>query len=74
MWLSTDTHMAIEYRCVLPIRGENQWPDRPVDFRTQMEQWIEKMRVLGMIVMKAYVVSLSALFPAYDVRLYLQHG
>lgn len=35
-----------------PLWGENQWPMVP-DFRTKYEQWIEKMKNLGMILMEA---------------------
>lgn len=33
--------------------GENQWPSVPGTFRQKYEQWIEKMKKLGMVVMKA---------------------
>lgn len=36
-------------------RGENQWPEKPVSFRAQMEDWIGKMKALGMVVMEAWV-------------------
>ena len=35
-----------------PLRGENQWPAIP-GFREQYEEWIEKMKALGMVVMEA---------------------
>ncbi len=33
--------------------GCNQWPERPASFKPTMEQWIAKMKVLGMAVMHA---------------------
>ena len=36
-----------------PLAGENQWPQKPSTFRATMEDWIEKMHVLGMAVMEA---------------------
>jgi isopenicillin N synthase-like dioxygenase len=41
--------------------GENQWPsdDDVGGFRQKYEIWIEKMKVLGMCVMEAYVHSFS---------------
>ncbi|KAL7415466.1 Clavaminate synthase-like protein [Mrakia frigida] len=36
-----------------PLAGENQWPSNPPTFRAVMEDWIEKMHVLGMAVMEA---------------------
>uniref|UniRef100_A0A0W0F3Y2 Fe2OG dioxygenase domain-containing protein n=1 Tax=Moniliophthora roreri TaxID=221103 RepID=A0A0W0F3Y2_MONRR len=37
-----------------PLWGENQWPTIP-GFREKYEKWIEKMKMLGPIVMEAYV-------------------
>ncbi len=37
-----------------PLWGENQWPAVP-GFREKYEVWIDKMKVLGMVVMEAYV-------------------
>lgn len=34
------------------LEGENLWPSRPTDFRSTVEVWIEKMKVLGMAIMK----------------------
>ncbi|KAJ9104390.1 hypothetical protein QFC20_004526 [Naganishia adeliensis] len=42
-----------------PLGGENQWPERPVAFRAQMEDWIEKMKALGMAVMEAMADGLG---------------
>ncbi|KAF9220945.1 Clavaminate synthase-like protein [Gyrodon lividus] len=41
-----------------PLWGENQWPRVP-DFQNKYEQWIDKMKKLGMIVMEAQVPFLS---------------
>ena len=35
-----------------PLWGENQWPSVP-GFREKYEEWIEKMKELGLIVMEA---------------------
>jgi isopenicillin N synthase-like dioxygenase len=35
--------------------GENQWPDIP-GFRSKYEEWVEKMKKLGLVVMEAYVL------------------
>ncbi|PFH53898.1 hypothetical protein AMATHDRAFT_72926 [Amanita thiersii Skay4041] len=35
-----------------PLWGENQWPSVP-GFRDKYEQWVDKMKTLGMIVMEA---------------------
>lgn len=37
-----------------PLWGENQWPTIP-DFQKKYENWIEKMKKLGMILMEAQV-------------------
>ena len=37
-----------------PLWGTNQWPDVP-GFRQKYDQWIEKMKRLGLIVMEACV-------------------
>lgn len=41
-----------------PVWGENQWPDIP-GFKLKYEQWIEKMKKLGLIVMEAMSVGLK---------------
>ncbi|KAI0345757.1 Clavaminate synthase-like protein [Trametopsis cervina] len=60
-----DNHEGIDfYRPVenpdktKPLWGENQWPDIP-GFRSKYEQWIEKMKRLGMIVMEAMADGLG---------------
>ena len=35
-----------------PAWGENQWPSIP-GFRIKFDQWVEKMKVLGLILMEA---------------------
>ncbi|KAK4685402.1 hypothetical protein P7C73_g4748, partial [Tremellales sp. Uapishka_1] len=35
-----------------PLSGENQWPTIPSLLRPRLEAWIEKMKVLGMAVMR----------------------
>lgn len=55
-----DNHEAIDfYRPVdnpdksKPLWGENQWPAEPAEFREKYEIWVDKMKVLGLIVMEA---------------------
>lgn len=38
-----------------PLWGSNQWPS-VINFRNKYEQWIQKMKALGLIVMEAYVI------------------
>lgn len=51
-----DNHEAIDFLCPVeqsePLCGENLWPTIP-SFKEKYEQWIEKMKVLGLIVMEA---------------------
>lgn len=56
-----DNHEAIEFYRPVPdpdktklVWGSNQWPDIP-SFKKKYEQWQEKMKKLGMIVMEACV-------------------
>lgn len=35
-----------------PLWGENQWPNVPT-FREKYEEWVEKMKKLGLIVMES---------------------
>lgn len=62
-----DNHEGIDfYRPVdnpdktKPLWGENQWPDIP-GFKDKYDQWVEKMKKLGIIVMQAYVFCLSVI-------------
>ncbi|KAF8645270.1 hypothetical protein AX16_008094 [Volvariella volvacea WC 439] len=62
-----DNHEGIDfYRPVenpdktKPIWGENQWPANPPDFKEKYLEWIEKMKVLGLIVMEAMATGLGA--------------
>jgi len=41
-----------------PLWGENQFPDVP-GFREKYEDWVEKMKALGLIVMEAMAVGLG---------------
>jgi isopenicillin N synthase-like dioxygenase len=41
-----------------PLWGENQWPTVP-GFREKYEIWVAKMKMLGMVVMKACVIPTS---------------
>ena len=70
-----DNHEAIDfYRPVekpdksKPLWGENQWPIIP-GFKERYDQWIAKMKKLGLIVMEAYVGMLFImLFSSSIVR------
>ncbi|KII86863.1 hypothetical protein PLICRDRAFT_113458 [Plicaturopsis crispa FD-325 SS-3] len=60
-----DNHEGIDfYRPVenpdktRPLWGENQWPAVPT-FRAKYEEWINKMKALGLIVMEAMAVGLG---------------
>ncbi|KAF8827656.1 hypothetical protein HHX47_DHR4000051 [Lentinula edodes] len=60
-----DNHEGIDfYRPVdnpdktKPLWGENQWPTVPL-FRERYETWVEKMKMLGLIVMEAMAVGLG---------------
>lgn len=57
-----DNHEGIDfYRPVetpdktKPLWGENQWPEKPAAFKAEFEDWVSKMKELGLIVMKACV-------------------
>ncbi|KAJ8518488.1 hypothetical protein ONZ45_g4448 [Pleurotus djamor] len=58
-----DNHEGIDlYRPVenpdksKPLWGENLWPSIP-GFREKYEKWVEKMKVLGLIVMEAFLYA-----------------
>ena len=60
-----DNHEGIDFYCPVsnpdktkPLWGENQWPSIP-GFKEKYYIWIEKMKILGMIVMEACVSPLS---------------
>ncbi|KAJ3791299.1 hypothetical protein GGU10DRAFT_338418 [Lentinula aff. detonsa] len=60
-----DNHEGIDfYRPVdnpdktKPLWGENQWPTVP-QFREKYEAWVEKMKMLGLVVMEAMAVGLG---------------
>ena len=42
-----------------PLEGCNQWPSQPGRFRSTMESWISKMKILGMCVMRALADGLG---------------
>ncbi|KIY67560.1 Clavaminate synthase-like protein [Cylindrobasidium torrendii FP15055 ss-10] len=61
-----DNHEGIDfYRPVeapdksKPLWGENQWPEKPTAFKAEFEDWISKMKELGLIVMKAMADGLG---------------
>ncbi|CAG8794368.1 22000_t:CDS:2, partial [Dentiscutata erythropus] len=43
----------------LPLRGENQWPTNPSEFRSVFEQYIEHMKSLGAKVMSAIAMGIG---------------
>lgn len=50
---STDLYRPVENPDkTRPLWGENQWPAVPT-FRAKYEEWINKMKALGLIVMEA---------------------
>ncbi|KAF9242601.1 hypothetical protein BU15DRAFT_43907 [Melanogaster broomeanus] len=53
-----------------PLWGENQWPAVP-GFQNKYENWIDKMKKLGMIVMEAQVLFLSHLM-AYGLGMNIE--
>lgn len=61
-----DNHEAIDLYAPVdnpdktkPLWGTNQWPSDVKYFRSTYEAWIEKMKVLGMIVMEAMAIGLG---------------
>jgi isopenicillin N synthase-like dioxygenase len=61
-----DAHEGIDfYRPVTDVdkskllQGENQWPQIP-SFRDKYQAWIDKMQELGLIIMEAFVIVISA--------------
>ncbi|WWD19468.1 hypothetical protein CI109_103928 [Kwoniella shandongensis] len=48
-----------EGRPLRPLEGPNLWPSKPEQFKPKMEQWIEKMKVLGMAVMRGMADGLG---------------
>ncbi|ODO11572.1 hypothetical protein I350_00353 [Cryptococcus amylolentus CBS 6273] len=42
-----------------PLEGPNQWPTNPPSFKPRMEEWINKMKVLGLAVMHAMADGLD---------------
>ncbi|KDQ25785.1 hypothetical protein PLEOSDRAFT_1097555 [Pleurotus ostreatus PC15] len=57
-----DNHEAVDFVCGVeqlePLCGDNLWPTIP-SFKEKYEQWIEKMKVLGLIVMEAVAFGLG---------------
>jgi len=42
-----------------PLKGLNQWPDTPSDFRTIFAEYIDQLLVLGSIVMKIMAIGMG---------------
>lgn len=42
-----------------PLEGRNLWPEKPERMRSVIEGWVEKMRVLGMAVMRGMADGLG---------------
>lgn len=42
-----------------PLAGENQWPENPAKLRPALEQWTEKMKILGKAVMRGMADGLG---------------
>jgi len=43
----------------LPLSGTNQWPTSPPDFKPTISDWMDKMKLLGMAVMRAMADGLG---------------
>ncbi|KAF8073601.1 hypothetical protein FPV67DRAFT_1620840 [Lyophyllum atratum] len=61
-----DNHEAIDFYKPVeipdktrPVWGENQWPTAVPGFRDKYEEWVEKMKALGLIVMEAMALGLG---------------
>ena len=74
-----DNHEGIDfYRPVekpdksKPLWGENQWPTIP-GFKESFDDWIAKMKQLGLIVMEASVSTLPLypplVYPEFEIRM-----
>ncbi|KAK6909611.1 hypothetical protein L486_00740 [Kwoniella mangroviensis CBS 10435] len=48
------------------LDGPNQWPSQPESFKPKLEQWIEKMKVLGWAVMHAMADGLGMTSEEWD--------
>ncbi|WVR07816.1 hypothetical protein IAU60_004859 [Kwoniella sp. DSM 27419] len=42
-----------------PLAGPNQWPEQPKPFKAKLEVWIDKMKILGMAVMRGMADGLG---------------
>lgn len=42
-----------------PLEGENQWPTQMPHMKPRMEQWVDKMKILGLAVMEAMADGLG---------------
>ncbi|KAF9464175.1 Clavaminate synthase-like protein [Collybia nuda] len=42
-----------------PVWGENQWPEKPIEFKERFNDWVEKMKALGLILMEAMADGLG---------------
>ncbi|KAF8914947.1 Clavaminate synthase-like protein [Mucidula mucida] len=52
-----------------PLWGENQWPSQPAEFKDKYQVWVDKMKALGLIVMKAMADGLGMTDPEWvDLR------
>ena len=43
----------------MPLKGENQWPEHPSEFRKVFEEYVEYMKDLGAKVMSAIALGLN---------------
>ncbi len=48
-----------------PLWGVNQWPSQPAEFKDKYQVWVDKMKALGLIVMKAYTCPSQSSLHAY---------
>ncbi|KAL7419865.1 hypothetical protein Q5752_005781 [Cryptotrichosporon argae] len=49
-----------------PLEGDNQWPAHPPDLRPKLEAWVNKMKTLGMAVMRAMADGLGMSASEWD--------
>ena len=53
------TSSPIRSSNLLPLEGPNLWPTHPGQFKSTMERWIDKMKLLGMSVMRCMADGLG---------------
>lgn len=63
-----DWHEALDLYCPVAseeedptklLYGPNNWPTNPISFRPTMEEWVEKMKIIGMALLEATAMGLG---------------